>query len=96
MAYEPKSLRVLAYANGFTLWHYRTKDELPELTRCSYYNVETDPVEWIPGYFGAAADMLRAGDLIICNILDSFGIVYTHLLSVTINEDQDVYVSSLL
>ena len=96
MAYESKSLSVLAYSNGFTLWHYRTKDELPELTRWPRYNVETNPVEWIPGYFVAAADMLRAGDLIICNILDSFGIVYTHLLSVTINEDQDVYVSSLL
>lgn len=96
MAYEPKSLSVMAYANGFTLWHYLTKDELPELTRCSRYNVETDPVEWIPGYFGAAADMLRAGDLILCNITGSSGVVRTHLLSVTANEDQDVHVLKLI
>ena len=96
MAYEPKSLRVLAYANGFTLWHYRTKDELPELTRWPHCSVETGPVEWIPGYFGAAADMLRAGDLILCNVTGSSGVVRTHLLSVIDNEDQEVYVSSLL
>ncbi len=26
MAYDPKRLSVLAYANGFTLWHYLTND----------------------------------------------------------------------
>ena len=26
MAYDSKSLSVLAYANGFTLWHYGTDD----------------------------------------------------------------------
>jgi hypothetical protein len=26
MAYRSKDLSALAYANGFTLWHYRTSD----------------------------------------------------------------------
>ena len=26
MAFETKDLSVLAYANGFTLWHYKTPD----------------------------------------------------------------------
>lgn len=26
MAYEPRNLSALAYANGFTLWHYKSKD----------------------------------------------------------------------
>lgn len=27
MAFQTNDLSVLAYANGFTLWHYRTADE---------------------------------------------------------------------
>lgn len=28
MAFDQKQLSVLAYANGFTLWHYRTEDDV--------------------------------------------------------------------
>ena len=48
MAYLSKNLSVLAYANGFTLWHYATADLAAEVDTA--------------GYFNAAADMLRAGD----------------------------------
>ena len=54
MAYTPKNLSVLAYANGFTLWHYGTTDKA----------VDVDTT----GYFNLAADMLRVGDMIISNV----------------------------
>lgn len=53
MAYLSKNLSVLAYANGFTLWHYTTAD------------VSTDVDT--TGYFNPAADMLRLGDIIMAN-----------------------------
>lgn len=54
MAYKSTNLSVLAYANGFTLWHYATNDSASE--------VESN------GYFNKAADMLRAGDMVFSNI----------------------------
>ncbi len=54
MAYQPKNLSVVGYANGFTLWHFTTAD--PAAT------VDT------AGYFDAAADMLRVGDFIFANV----------------------------
>ena len=53
MAYISKNLSVLAYANGFTLWHYTTPD-----TAATVDNI---------GYFNAASDMLRTGDMILAN-----------------------------
>lgn len=53
MAYQSKDLSVLAYANGFTLWHYTTPD-LPT-------DVDTE------GYFNSASDMVRVGDMILAN-----------------------------
>ncbi len=53
MAFVSRDLSVLAYANGFTLWHYATSDAATA--------VDTD------GYFNAAADMLRVGDMILAN-----------------------------
>ena len=51
MAFLARELSVLAYANGFTLWHYRTAaDDL-----------------LIPGYFDSAQELLREGDQIIAN-----------------------------
>ncbi|MGE5545580.1 MAG: hypothetical protein ACM33T_01685 [Solirubrobacterales bacterium] len=58
MAYQSKDLSVLAYANGFTLWHYTTADAAATVDTL--------------GYFNPAADMLRAGDIIIAN-LDTAG-----------------------
>jgi hypothetical protein len=53
MPYQFKNLSVLAYANGFTLWHYNTPDAPADLVR--------------RGAFDPAADMLRAGDIIVAN-----------------------------
>ena len=52
MSLKLPDLSVLAYANNFTLWHYKTEDS----------SVET------ASYFDNAADMMNAGDLIIANI----------------------------
>ncbi len=54
MAFESKGLSVLAYANGFTLWHYTTVDAAAEVDTA--------------GYFDAAADMVRVGDMILANV----------------------------
>lgn len=54
MAYDPKNLSVLAYANGFTLWHYTTTD--------------TAAVADNAGYFNGAAEMVRVGDMILANV----------------------------
>ncbi len=52
MAFAVRNLSVLAYANGFTLWHYKAGTET--MTRVEQ-----------PGFFGAAADMLVGGDLLM-------------------------------
>jgi hypothetical protein len=53
MAYDASNLSALTYANGFTLWHYKTPDagDLVDNT----------------GYFNEAASMLRAGDFVFAN-----------------------------
>jgi hypothetical protein len=53
MAYASKDLSVLAYANGFTLWHYTTQD----------LAADVDTI----GYFNGAADLLRVGDMVLAN-----------------------------
>lgn len=53
MAYAPKNLSALAYANGFTLWHYKTPDPAQDVDTA--------------GYFNGAAAMLRPGDFIMAN-----------------------------
>lgn len=53
MAFQSKNLSVLAYANGFTLWHYTTADIATD--------VDTT------GYFNTAAEMVRIGDMVLAN-----------------------------
>lgn len=54
MAFSSKNLSVLAYANGFTLWHYTTVDPATD--------VDTS------GYFDDAANIVRVGDMIMANV----------------------------
>lgn len=51
MAFQSKDLSVLAYANGFTLWHYASADTAATIAAS--------------GYFDRAAEMINAGDLMI-------------------------------
>ena len=62
MAFAIRNLSVLAYANGFTLWHYKTgKDTLEAFSSGNY--------------LGDASDMLTAGDLIMLTATDGARIV---------------------
>jgi hypothetical protein len=56
MPFASRELSVLAYANGFTLWHYRTSDPVPAILA--------------PGgrYFAAADELLRPGDQILLSL----------------------------
>lgn len=56
MAYATRNLSVLAYANGFTLWHYESADEAAALSGF--------------GYFDQAADLFHRGDIVIATAAD--------------------------
>lgn len=69
MALAIRNLSVLAYANGFTLWHYKSvKDRLETVTSGNY--------------LGDASDMLTAGDLIMITAADGARIVAVTLADV--------------
>jgi hypothetical protein len=62
MAFAIRNLSVLAYANGFTLWHYRAgRDPLEQ--------VETQD------FFADAADMLAEGDMMLVSASDGGGVL---------------------
>ena len=62
MAFAIRNLSVLAYANGFTLWHYKAgADALAAVTA--------------PGFMAEAADMLSAGDMMIISAADGARII---------------------
>ena len=52
MSFNLRNLSVLAYANGFTLWHYKAGTE-------SLAKVNN------AGYFADAADLFSAGDMVM-------------------------------
>jgi hypothetical protein len=54
MAFTLRNLSVLAYANGFTLWHYRTGDDaLSALDR--------------DDFFHEAGDLIAPGDIVMAS-----------------------------
>jgi len=62
MAFAIRNLSVLAYANGFTLWHYKAgSDRLATV-------VARD-------FFADAADMLAQGDLMMISAADGARII---------------------
>jgi hypothetical protein len=54
MAFTLRNLSVLAYANGFTLWHYRTGDDA--LTALDQDDFFTD-----------AGDLISPGDIVMAS-----------------------------
>lgn len=53
MAFQNKKLSVIAYANGFTLWHYAANETLTAIST--------------NGYFNNVATLMNTGDIIIIN-----------------------------
>lgn len=57
MAFAVRDLSVLAYANGFTLWHYKNgKNSLSEVEE--------------PNFFADASDMMAVGDMVMVSGAD--------------------------
>ena len=81
MAYTNKGLSVLAYANGFTLWHYSTPDGATDV--------------FDKGYFNPAWDMFRKGDLINCNSSNQDEVGHLHQLCVRSRSATTIEVSVL-
>jgi len=52
MAFSLRNLSVLAYANGFTLWLYKT-------------GADDQACVAAPDFFGEAGDMLAGGDILM-------------------------------
>lgn len=61
MAFKNKDMSVIAYANGFTLWHYVS-------------NVDSYDDICALGYFNRIITLANTGDIIIINGKDSTGI----------------------
>jgi hypothetical protein len=57
MVFAIRNLSVLAYANGFTLWHYKAPKERLDAVAAA-------------NYFADAADMLSVGDLVMISAAD--------------------------
>lgn len=57
MAFAIRNLSVLAYAQGFTLWHYKGAAITLAETRA-------------PSFFNGAADMLATGDMLMVSARD--------------------------
>ena len=69
--FKNKNFSVLAYANGFTLYHYKSDETLGVVTQDNYF----DPVKHLSA----------TGDIIIINALDGttikmFEIVDNHII----------------
>ena len=60
MAFQNKNLSVIAYANGFTLWHYVESATLATITAS--------------GYFNAVGTLMDTGDVVIINASDKTSI----------------------
>ncbi|MBR6364262.1 MAG: hypothetical protein IKS08_04220 [Alphaproteobacteria bacterium] len=60
MAFQNKNLSVIAYANGFTLWHYAANETLATITASGYFNI--------------VKTLMNTGDVIIINGSDKTSI----------------------
>ncbi len=74
MAFQNKKLSVIAYANGFTLWHYAADETLEAITTS--------------GYFNNVITLMNTGDIIIINASDdtSIQVITVSSSTVTVGE----------
>ncbi len=68
MAFAIRNLSVLAYAQGFTLWHYRAN--VPTVCATLVAPASAEEVA-APGFFDPAADMLAQGDMLLVSTKDA-------------------------
>jgi len=81
MSFDAQELSVLAYANGFTHWHYRTRDSLDQLLGAR------DEGDGDGGaYFAAAREVLRPGDQITVNLLTPGAVALAQLAVIQLPE----------
>lgn len=73
MTYQASNLSPISYANGFTMWHYRTPDRMHEIVD--------------HGYFNEAHKMLRPGDFMCVNAGIERSDCEIAIFAVTINRD---------
>ncbi len=66
MAFTVRNLSVLAYAQGFTLWHYTAKED-------GIADVAA------PGFFEEASDMLASGDMLLASASDGGRVLFAGL-----------------
>lgn len=81
MTVNTKNLSVLAYSNGFTLWHYKTNDASAD--------VDTE------GYFNDVSHIMNIGDIIIANT-DQDGTPASGIFTVLSNTDDVVDVADMV
>lgn len=60
MAFQNKNLSVIAYANGFTLWHYSAAETMTAVSAA--------------GYFNSVKTLMNPGDIVIINATDNTSI----------------------
>jgi hypothetical protein len=65
MSFQNKNLSVIAYANGFTLWHYASAESLEAMS--------------VAGYFNGVKTLMNTGDIVIINAGDTTTIKKIHL-----------------
>lgn len=73
MAFAIRNLSVLAYAQGFTLWHYRAN--VPTLAGTLVPPASAEEVA-APGFFDPAADMLAPGDMLLVSTPEAGRLLY--------------------
>ncbi len=74
MAFQNKNLSVIAYANGFTLWHYAADETLSAIATA--------------GYFNSVKTLMNIGDIVIVNGSDdtTIGVIGVSSDNVTLGE----------
>ena len=87
MAFRSRDLSVLAYANGFTLWHYRTEDGFETLMGGRPGRLRGS------GYFDSACELLRAGDRLMVNLPQDGRVTMVDLIVTAVGADGTVAVA---
>ena len=86
MSLDIKKLSVVSYANGFTIWHYKTETDKMEVVKGEKINKNAKE----KGYFDSVESILIENDLIITTALDT-----TQFLIVSENKNGKVKVNEI-